>query len=229
MNDSREHSYLQQVLRLDPRSDAAAILRSRRDFLEHVEPSIAEAACDESDEQDLREQMLDRFQAVRRDFWTLSADELARQLSILQKAPFADIRFVTIRLQQVALQREKVDCLLREPTLPPVFLKAFATILIAPAAEAIRLRESLLGQMRPEQNPQYEIARNAIQGSVRFIQEQYPEVFQLEEAWLLELLQFNPKEEAEHRRSNFLVGIAEFVGITLRLFIIACLGPWNLS
>ena len=228
MNDSRESAYLQHVLALDPQSESEAILQRRRDFLQPADVVVAELAHDdlgggELPGGDLRTQMLHRLNGVRREFWSLPPELLERELSSLLSVAHPETTAAARRLRQVAGQRETIDRLLKEPSVHPAFVRSLAAVLVAPPAEANRLREREHRWMRPEQNPQFDTSRRAIQGTANFVRVNYPQVFLLEEAWLTELLEYNPVEETEDESGNTLFGFLMLAGLGATLFIIVAI------
>ena len=229
MHASHETTYLQEVLALDPRTDAEAILRRRREFLQPPEVVLAELTEEDSADGDLRTRLLQRLGAVRQAFWRLDADELAERLSSLQRAAHAEIATAADRLRQVAAQREAILRLSTDPVLHPAFVKALREILIAPAAEANRLREREHRHMRPEQNEHYRSAWSAVQGTARVIRSRYPHVFALEEAWLTELIEYNPVEETADESANVRFGLAVLVGFVVTLAAIVGIVDWIFS
>lgn len=229
MNEAYQQDYLQKVLALDPRSMAEVILRQRREFLQLGDVFVAEFADDVGDDIDLRTRMLQRLNEVRREFWILDAKQLTLQLSCLQSVDHVETRTAAARLQQVAVHRDSIRTLLTEPNVHPSFAKALARILVASPAEANRLREAEHRWMRPEQNARFEVARRAVQGTAHFIQANYPGVFELEEAWLTELLDYDPREELVNESGNVLLGLLMLAGAGLTLFTVVGIVAWIFS
>jgi hypothetical protein len=221
MAELRETAYLQQVLALDPRADAALLVLRRREYLRPAAIIAAEFADDCGNNDDIRAQTLKRLNSVRRAFWRLGDDELVRQLSMLEHVPFADVAVAATRLQEVGRQRKAFQRFAAEPDIHPAFTKALCEILIAPVGEANRLREREHRSMRPEQTEHYASARWAVQQTAHVIRTRYPELFALEEAWLTELLEYNPIDETKHESANTLFGLAVLgvLGVTLLLIV----------
>jgi hypothetical protein len=208
MSDSRGRAFLQKALALDPTESAPELLAARREFLHPDEVVQAEFAGGTLGTSDFRTRQLLQLATVRRNFWTFHAWELKRRLEDLQAANHPEIAPAVARLTQVATQRETLFQLHKVPAAHPAFVLALSQILIAPAAEANRLRERELSYMRPEQNPQYEGARQAVQVTARMIAQYYPALFELEEGWLTEILEYNPKEETRDSDSNAILGLS---------------------
>ena len=229
MSETLQRDYLRQILALDPGTEAEAILGRRREFLEPSDVIMAESVEDESDDVDLRTRMRNRLNELRRDFWSISDDELAQRLPALQGVEHAETVAAAARLQQVAEHRQSLHRLHAEPGVQSAFVKALAEILIAPQAEANRLREREHRAMRPDQNKQYETAWRAAQSTARLIRSRYPTLFKLEEAWLNELLEYNPIEETENETANVIYGLMVLAGIGLTLYISVRLVIWIFS
>ncbi|MEQ8785232.1 MAG: hypothetical protein RIC55_03000 [Pirellulaceae bacterium] len=229
MSESGREAYLQHVLSLDARTEPEAALQMRR---EHLQPAgVIQAELAEGDDDDAapRARMLVRLQNVRRDFWRLGDETLSRELAALQNAAHVDVATAAARLRQAADQRQAVKDLTAEAAAHPVFMKALTEILVAPASEANRLREREHRCMRPEQNEHYETARRGVQDTARLIRNKYPGVFALEEAWLSELLQYNPLDETEDEAGYMQVGLAAGGLFVLIVFVVIGIVAWIFS
>jgi hypothetical protein len=216
MVESRETLYLRQVLALVPHDEAEAILRLRRDFLEPSDLVVAHVIDD--DDIDARSRMLRLLADVRLDFWTMPAEQLQRQLTALQRAGNAETAAAAARLQHVAAERPALLKLRADPHVHPAFIETLTRVFLSPAADANRLREREQRWMRPSTNTNYKRARHTIQATVRVIRASYPGVFALEEAWLSELLEYNPEEEVESEGRQQLFGCLLMVLVMLALF-----------
>lgn len=229
MTDDRDREYLQEVLALDPRSEAGTVLQKRREFLQPSDVVLARLSDGEHDAGDLRMRMLFRLANLRRKFWQLDGDDLERELSSLQNVAHAETVTAATRLQRVAAQRDDIRRLLADPAAHPALIQSLLEILIAPAVEANRLREYEHRCMRPEQNPQYESARRAVQGTAQVIRANYPEVYKLEEAWLIELIEYDPREETEDESANTVFGFVMLAGGGMTLFLLVAIVSWIFS
>ena len=229
MNDARGLAYLQEVLALDPAESAAELLSRRREFLQPEEVVQAEFADGAEGTTDFRTRLLLQLAALRRDFWLFRPAELKRRIEALESANHPEIAPAAARLAQVAAQRDSLFQLRAVPAAHPAFVLAFSQILIAPNAEANRLREREQAAMRPEQNPQYEGARHAIQVTARMVAQYYPALFELEEGWLTELIEYNPVEETRDSNTNALLGLSLLVLVGGTLFTIVILLMWVFS
>jgi hypothetical protein len=229
MNDARQAAYLEQVLSLDPRTEAAEALRLRREFLQPTDVFQAELAGGEDDGAASRSHAADRLRRVRRAFWKLGDEELFRELDFLQSAPHVELATAADRLRRVATQREAIRRLSGESAAHPVFMKSFTNILVAPMAEANRLREWEHRCMRPEQNEHYESAQTGVQETARLIRRKYPDVFALEEAWLTELLEYNPLDETEDETAQGQLGLLVAGLFVFTVFIVIGIVAWIFS
>jgi hypothetical protein len=224
MSESREAAYLRQVLALDPNDDAVAMLRLRRDFLQPSDIVVAHVIDD--DDVDLRLRMLRILADVRLEFWTMPGDQLLRQLAALTSSGHAETAAAASRLQQVAVQRAALIKLRSDDRAHRAFVDTLTQVLLSTASEANRLREREQRWMRPSTNPNYNRARYAIQAAVRVIHANYPEVFALEEAWLSELLEYNPEAEVESQGMQQAFGIAVLALVVGTLLIMFAIVAW---
>jgi hypothetical protein len=209
MSETREAVYLRQVLALDPQSDAAEMLRLRRDYLQPSDVVMAHIIDD--DDVDLRLRMLRLLADVRLEFWTMPADHLLRQLAALTSSGHAETAAAATRLLQIAQQRASLIKLRSDTRAHRAFVDTLTQVLLSTASEANRQREREQRWMRPSTNANYKRARYAIQATVRVIQANYPEVFALEEAWLSELLEYNPEAEVESEGAQQAFGLLVFL------------------
>lgn len=219
MDEAAIATYLREVLALDPRDDAEQILAIRHSFL-RPDGVVSAVLADDSEPDDVRSRLLARLNAIRRDFWQLSDAELAQRLTALQQVSQPEIVAAAARLQQVAQLRGDLRALAADRETHPTFVRALGQILIAPAAEANSLREHEQSWMRPEQNPEFLTARYVIFRTLQRMRDQYPRLFALEEAWLTELLQFDPIEETENHAALTVAGLAIIVSALVAL--VAC-------
>ena len=227
MNETLQRDYLQQVLVLDARSQAEEILRRRREFLQSEDVIVAALSGDDDDAADLRTRLLERLYEVRRDFWRIDVRELSWRLNALRSVSQAETAAAATRLQQVAAHHDAFRQLLAAPNLNQSFVQALAAILVASASEANRLREREHSRMRPERSPDFRAALLAIQGTVRFIQLNHPDVFEMEETWLTELLEYDPNQEVDGHVSLF--GLLMLAGCGLTLLTNIVIVVWVFS
>jgi len=234
VSETRQRDYLRQVLALDPRSEAEVIMRWRREFLQPTDVLTAELADEDPDnrqaaEQSFQTRILKQLGDLRQDFWTLDDDQLVGRLSTLRAVPHLETAAATKRLQQVSSQRAAIRELQADPAVHPAFVTALATILVAPQAEANRLRDRELSWMRPEQNEHYEASRRAIQGTVSVIQSRYPQLFNLEEGWLTEVLEYDPTDETENEPAASLFGFLILFGFGVTVYVLIKCVLWIFS
>jgi hypothetical protein len=226
MSDALAVRYLQNVLTLGPNDDAETIVRRRREYVHSTDVFVADLADDGAEQVDLGTVFMRQLLAIRRDFWTLQDVDLAGRLSALRNVNHVATATAATRLGQVAAQRDAIRQLPAQPGVHPAFVRSFAEVLIAPASDANQLREREHRFMRPEQNPNYEVSRRAIQGTAHLIRQHHPALFALEEAWLTELLEYNPIEETEHESANQVLGCAMLIGLGLTLLAILGIIGW---
>ena len=223
--DSRASRYLQNVLALDPQDNAAGMLQLRRDFLEPAEIVMAETADD--DGKTFRTRMQRRVNELRRHFWRLENEDLHRRLEMLERAATPETAIAAARLKEVARQRDDLRKLRVHHWSDDRFVDILMKILIAPPVEANRLREREYRWMRtPVDSGRYESARLAIQGTTRLIRAQYPAIFELEETWLTEILEYNPVDEQKNETSDTVLGCGVLLGIALVIFTIYQIVTW---
>ncbi len=197
MADPLATSYLKEVLQLDPALDAKRIIARRRMFLDSSDVVVAAAVGSDGNDSDFRATMTARLNALRAEFWSLDDETLSRRLSQLRQVALPDIAASAARLEQVAALRPQVMRMRPGPALHPHFLDTFKRVLIAPPAEAAQLREAEYRFLCPDLNPDYVWAIQHVRKSVRWIRLNFPQVFQLEEAWLTELLEYRVVDEEE--------------------------------
>jgi hypothetical protein len=93
-------------------------------------------------------------------------------------------------------------------------------------SEANRLREHEQRWMRPSTNEHYRGARNAIQSTVRVIRASYPGVYALEDAWLTEILEYNPEEEVENETTSAFLGCSFLLFVALMFYAMFLVVRW---
>lgn len=217
MTESRDTLYLREVLALDPVAEAARILRLRHNYRERSTAVVAESIL--ADE-DLRTRSVRILNTARRDFWTLSEEALAHQLAIVQNAGPPETVAAATRLGRVAAERASLAQLRSTPEAHPAFVEKLSQVLLSPISEANQLREREKRWMQPSANPNYRAARSSIQSTVRVIRSRFPRLFMLEEAWLTELLEYDPDEEVEDKQAQDLLAVCYVGAFLLLLFVL---------
>lgn len=225
MVDDPRTAYLRRVLSLDPRDAADDIIAARNAFL-RPDAVIVAATVHEDTLSDRRDWLHTRLASIRRDFWQLSEEHLTQQLTWLLQSGQPEIVAPAARLGQVAQHRAAIAALIADPYAHPTFVKAFSQILVSSAAEANRLREREHGWMRPEQNLQYQAAKTSIQHTIQRIRQQHPQLFAIEEAWLSEMLQFNPSEETENHFAMAVLGAGMLLSVGFTILAMIALVLW---
>lgn len=226
MSDATASDYLARQFELDPLQDAALMLQRRRWRLDEGAVLLAEVVDQQREPVDDRTRLRQQLNKLRRDFWTLPAEELTHQLHTIRQAGFAETATAAAHLARVVKQRDAVRQIQTDQRLHPSFAQALARIVTAPAAEANQLREREHRWMRPEQNASWHKAQLAIQRSVRLIRTHYPGVYALEDAWFGELLQYNPAEEKDNDAVDSLVGLLMMFEFGLTIYLIYFIITW---
>lgn len=213
---SSELAYLREMFGHELANDAGQLLVRRRTFLN---PDLVIATSNEVADAEDRSQQLAKLQMLRQQFWQLDESQLMGQLQQLSQVPHAEIVVESRRLLAVAQTRPLLAQLPGDPFVDTRFARILVGILLAPASEASRLRARDFSWMRPELNPHYQKAAQQMKLGASMIQQRYPAIFALEDAWLMEILEYNPVTETNDNASD-----SVFVLIFLVMFVAAIAG-----
>lgn len=192
-----EREYLQAMLRMQPSIEADRMLTQRRRFLASRELADGEILAVEVAEESSRPTMLQSLADIRKQFWTLPAYGMHQQLKRLAAVPYPDVATAAKRLLAVSAQRDAFHRLASDPQVHPAFAQALRKIAASTPAQANPLREQQLGFLRPNKNPHYQAAQQAIQLAIRRLVQQYPGIYALEQTWLSELYNYDPQWDIE--------------------------------
>ena len=203
--DSQQRAFLNLMLDVNPFDEAGRILNQCTVF-SHCDPEdvMVEVVAGRTGDPYATAQF--QLKYLRRRFWEMSAEQRLREIQSLETSSFADVRAQGKRLKIVASHLDQLRSLERERYMNAKFFAEFRRVLICGPAEANRIREAQLRYMSPVNNHGYMNATKAIQSSANLIKSRAPEVFQLERAWMNELIVFKPKKELVDESSNAALG-----------------------
>lgn len=200
MNDAvdTDREYLQDMLNMQPRIEADAMLARRRYYLASRDLPQGTVLAVEGAEQASRPQMLQSLADIRNQFWSLPAFAMHQDLKRLAAATYPDVATAAARLLAVSAQRESFHQLAHDNQVHPAFVETLQKIVVSTPMQANPLREQQLGFIRPNQNPSYQAAQQAIQTAIRRLMQQYPGIYALEQTWLNELYNYDPEWDIDH-------------------------------
>lgn len=205
MADSQQRAFLTLALSFNPYDEPGRILNQCRKFTQcGPDEVLIEVVGDSTDDPYASAQY--QLKNLRARFWVNSVVQRSQQIQLLESSTFPDIRAQAKRLGLVASRFDKLRSLERQVFMNEKFFREFCKVLVSSPSEANRVREAQLRWMRPVNNEGYIAATEAIQTSANLIRIHAPEVFQLERAWLNELLEFEPQSELVDESANSVIG-----------------------
>ena len=176
---SDSEAYLREVLTpgflLAP--DRPLGIRARRTRDEGSEPE-----CEEPPPSLDREEMSVRVHRLQHDFFELSQSELRAVIEELSAEPYPEYENLLRRYGILQGQRESLRKLKVSPELDTAFVNRLLQILILPQAQASKLRAQINATLGLRKT------RKRLIKTVRKLKRHHPQVFQLEAAWLGDIL-----------------------------------------
>ncbi len=176
---SDSESYLREVLTpgflLAP--DRPLAVRARRTRDEGSEPEC-EAPPPSLDQGE----MSVRVHRLQHDFFKLSDSELQAAIQELSAEPYPEYEHLLRRYGRLQGQRESLLKLKVNPKLDAAFVGRLLQILILPQAQASKLRSQINATLGHRKT------RKRLIRTVRQLKHHHPQIFQLEAAWLSDIL-----------------------------------------
>lgn len=176
--------YLAQALRMNPLEQAADVIRLRNRFLGVADASSATRG---PDPQDLRGKMARRIEAIREHFWTVDLKRLRRELASLKVDALPDLRMAADRLQAVMEFRSEFPRLAGHPNVELELFNDYKRAVTLTRREAAAIKTAVLDRLRSRDR----IKR--YQKMVRMMRREFPELYELEEDWLQQILKARPR------------------------------------
>jgi hypothetical protein len=174
-------TYIREQLQSDPYHDAELIL-ARRESLLQLEPS-ADAANKRTSE--LTRSVDETIKLVRSSFWQMSPQEISEKLATIDYRLFPETQVFADRLQRGAAAREEFSAITNElkgkrGLLDYIKLSIVATPLdLAGVKETVAREVMQLGSGRAHKR------------TVRLIKEKFPQIYQVDPAWLDSILKLH--------------------------------------
>ncbi len=176
MTQTDSKKYAQALLRLNPYNSAQQIVERRARYLGLENQASTKPGADAG--LPLRRQTAEAALAeIRSDFWISPLPQIQSRLAALKLEGMPDLAASATRLAQCAEVRPEFERLHAEHEVNKPFVDALRQILVLPPAAA--------GQRKDQQ--EHELCRwpkrRSAKRTVRFINRNYPQIYQLEREW----------------------------------------------
>ena len=173
---SKERSYLQNALRLNPIFESAECLALRRALLgvERVD-KVDVTSREERNQQ--REALRRQIGMVQSEFWRLPLDQLQRSLSALDTRNCPEFAPVVNRLRTAAACRGEFPKLGQMAGMHAGLFNTFKSSVVLPPVDAARVKERFLRSIQDKKQ------LKEIRKASRLIQKTYPILYALERDW----------------------------------------------
>jgi hypothetical protein len=169
-------NYAQALLRLNPYDSAQQIVEQRARYLGLDNQASTKTGADA--QLPRRRQTAEAALAeIRSDFWISPLPQIQSRLAALKLEGMPDLAASATRLAYAAVVRPEFERLHAERRVNQPFVDALRQILVLPPAAA--------GQRKDQQ--EHELCRwrklRSAKSTVRFINRNYPQIYQLEREW----------------------------------------------
>lgn len=173
----RAIDYLVQLLQMNPVHEGAEIIAARNDALGLKKKTAAQPAAPIDAQKADRRKLLDRLEALRRQFWTLPLDALHKQLNALDGQGFADLESAVARLRVVAAHRAKFPPLAQHADFDGELFSSLKEILTRSPRDTAVLREQVLSKFRNRAH------RKRGRKMIALLQRELPAIYAIEADW----------------------------------------------
>ena len=213
MTDSRETDYVRRLLQMNPLEQPLEILTLRRCFLKPqtgdrpvMDPSLSIY--------ERKEQTLKNMDALRKCLWNLDDESLHEQVEAIDISELPDLAISYSRLKAVTDHRDSFRRLRKHRHCFPEFFNQFCGLVSASPQKVTERRAECMEASRKgsfdtrNRSPKdyYRIARS--------IQQELPELYQLEKPWLSHIL--------SKRDAGDVFGFSEAVLAIVALLVMLC-------
>lgn len=167
--------YLQSALSVNPVYAAESLLAARAKFL-----GVANSG-EEANEYELfekRHALTESVESLRSEFWTLDLPTLKSRFQQLDCQQFPDLQLAYERLLAAAKVRNRFPKIVQHPDCDPQLLDRLKQVVVAPPREAGRLKQSFALRLAT-----HDSLRKSCQRMVRMIDQEFPEVYEIEPEW----------------------------------------------
>lgn len=178
--------YLNSVLPLNPLSQSDRIVTARSKFL-GIDPQQSADEFSDENLRDRREELADKLDEIRREFWSSDLQYVQSNLSKLRCGDFPDLEAAAIRLQRLAANRHHFGALAEEGLADPKFFKSFRIIMVAPPRIADSQRDKEIESIRSDKR------LKRVKKMVKQIRREMPDVYELERDWLDAVAAMRPR------------------------------------
>lgn len=189
--------YLSRVLRANPLERADDIVRGRARFL-GLKDRKAEglSAPDPGEVRESRAYVAERIDEIRERFWSMQVSHIKAAIGDLDLEPFPDLERAAERLRTVAVHRKQFPALAQERGFDSNFFECLKLVFVLPAKEAAEQRERALNLAKHPRKAK------RIKKMIRSLEQQMPEVYDLEAEWFDVLRRQRPEKAHSQRASS---------------------------
>ena len=177
--------YLVTALQMNP-TEESGLLISRRNQLLGLQTKDRTLDTDShvqyEDRQKLRQELAEKIEHIRKEFWTLDIKKLRSSLANFKCEEFPDLNAIVTRLSTIAAHRERMPSITQSKGFNASFFEVFREVLTSSPRESAVLRERVLAQCGKAKQ------RRRAKQMIQLIQKELPELYELEAGWLSSLI-----------------------------------------
>ncbi|MCH9725801.1 MAG: hypothetical protein K0U86_12970 [Planctomycetes bacterium] len=187
MTKSQKTDYLRRMLQMNPLEQSTEIVALRCQFLK-VENHSENLIDDSSSLFDRKEQTIKNLELLRKQFWVLKDEVLNQQIADIDIKNFPDLALALNRLQTVANHKDSFRRLKEHPECFESFYEQFCKLVVTSPGKLNETREPCLNTP-PSEAWDFDYRDSSdYRKIVHIIEEDFPELYRLEQAWLRKLL-----------------------------------------
>lgn len=193
--EAQQKAYLQRALKMNPVTEAEQFVSLRNRF-HRLEDKRSDSQSDQIDGYEQREAIAASIAQMRVSFWQTDLEEMKRSLQALSLDHYPDLKNAAERLLILAENRHKFAQLAANKNFNRGLLNSLKEILPLSQKDAAAPKDALLQKVTdPTRSKQ-------VRRSLKVLEQQAPEIYQLEIEWFDTLRKVKPFKGAEQVASS---------------------------
>jgi len=173
--------YLNEVLSMDPMSDAWRMVEKRWKFCGLSKQKATDKPADPEALRKQRRYLERQLEDFRGNFWLEPGESLRRSLDELSADPFPDLKAGVDRLKLLTLHREELQDLGQHPKREINLYNTLRRVVMLSPREAGSIKEKYLREYAYSKTP------NKIRRMIKIIREEYPAIYDMESDWFQQI------------------------------------------
>lgn len=215
--------YLQQVLSLNPTSDANLMSQMRLQYCGLKQTAPRRTADDPASTSKRREAINNQLESIRSQFWKLPGPRIRELLDAMHVRDFPELKAGVDRLKLLSMHRESIQQLSKHRKRETNLYNTFRRLVMLPPRQAGEIKERYLRAFA------HSSARSKVFLMIKMMQKEYPELYALEADWFRQITKIKKRAAAPATDHDYdgdvgIPGWMIWVGLMILLRILLMMG-----